>query len=62
MTRFILSNPELADEPHTALEDAIYYELPILKRLIETTKRNVFMNPEPFNWRKVQVKDWFTAK
>lgn len=62
MARFILSDPTMPDEPHTALEDAIYYELPILSRLIETTKRNVFMNPEPFDWRKVQVKDWFTAK
>lgn len=62
MARFILSDPTLPDEPHTALEDAIYYELPILSRLIQTTKRSVFMNPEPFDWRKVQVRDWFTAK
>jgi hypothetical protein len=62
MARFITNDPAMPDEPHTALEDAIYYELPILKRLIETTDREVFMNPEPFDWRKVQVKDWFTAK
>ena len=62
MARFILNDPAMPDEPHTALEDAIYYELPILKRLIETTDRDTFMNPEPFDWRKVQVKDWFTAK
>ena len=62
MARFVLGNPDLPDEPHTALEDAIYYELPILKRLIATQKREKFLNPEPFNWRKVQVKEWFTAK
>lgn len=62
MARFVLNQPDLPDEPHTALEDAIYYELPILQRLIATTKREKFLNPEPFNWRKVQVKEWFTAK
>lgn len=62
MARFVLDSPDLPDEPHTALEDAIQYELPILKRLITTTERKIFMNPEPFDWRKVQVKDWFTAK
>lgn len=62
MARFILSDPTLPDEPHTALEDILFYELPIFSRLVQTTKRNVFMNPEPFDWRKVQVKDWFTAK
>ena len=62
MTRFILDEPDLQDEPHLALEDIVYYELPILKRLIQTTKKSVFMNPElAFDWRKVQVKDHFIA-
>ena len=59
MARFILNNPELEDEPHTALEDAIYYELPILKRLVQTTKKKVWMNPKPYNWRDYQIKDWY---
>ena len=62
MTRFILDEPDLQDEPHLALEDIVYYELPILKRLIQTTKKSVFMDPElGFDWRKVQLKNHFKA-
>ena len=61
MARFVLGNPQLPDEPHTALEDAKFYELPILLRLLATTKKRAWLNPEPFNWRKVQVRDHFTA-
>ena len=62
MARFVLGNPELEDEPHTALEDVLYYELPILNRLVQTSKKKEWLNPTPFNWRKFQVKDHFTAK
>lgn len=61
MARFVLKNPALPDEPHTALEDARDYELPILKRLIEVSKKREYLEPAAFDWRKVQVKDWFTA-
>jgi len=62
MARFILDEPDLQDEPHLALEDIVYYELPILKRLIQTTKKSVFMDPElGFDWRKVQLKNHFKA-
>ena len=62
MTRFILDEPDLQDEPHLALEDVVGYELPILKRLIQTTKKSVFMDPElGFDWRKVQLKNHFKA-
>jgi len=62
MTRFVTNQPYLEDEPHTALEDVLYYELPILNRLVQTTKKKVWLNPPSFNWRKVQVCDHFTAK
>jgi hypothetical protein len=62
MARFVLNNPTLPDEPHTALEDARDYELPILKRLLETSKKAEYMEPASFDWHKVQVKDWFVAK
>ena len=62
MARFVTGNPNLEDEPHTALEDIKYYELPILLKLLKTTKKKEWLNPNPFNWKKVQVKDWFTAK
>jgi hypothetical protein len=62
VARFITGNPAMPDEPHTALEDARDYELPILQRLVQTEKREKFLNPEPYSWNKVQVKDWFVAK
>ncbi len=61
MARFCTGNLRLEDEPHTALEDAQYYELPILLKLIKTTKKCDWLNPEGFNWRKVQVNENFTA-
>lgn len=62
MTRFITNQPDLPDEPHTAIEDVIGYELPILIQLVRTTKKRDFMNPElAFDWKKVQVKNHFTA-
>lgn len=62
MTRFVTNQPMLEDEPHTALEDVLYYELPILNKLVQTTKKKQWLNPPSFNWRKVQVADHFTAK
>jgi len=62
MTRFVTNNPLLEDEPHTALEDVLFYELPILLDIVNKGKRESWMNPTPFNWRAVQVKDWFTVK
>ena len=61
MARFVLGDPDLVDEPHTAIEDVIYYELPILKQLVRTTKKKDYMNPEPFNWKAVQVREHFAA-
>jgi len=62
MTRFITNNPDLEDEPHTALEDVIFYELPILTAYLKNTTREQLLNIQPYNWREVQVKDHFTAK
>jgi hypothetical protein len=62
MARFILGDAELPDEPHTALEDVIGYELPILQRLVKTTSKKQYLESEQsFNWRAVQVRDHFTA-
>ena len=64
MTRFITGQPDLEDEPHTALEDVMFYELPILKAIMRsnTKKQMMALNEEAFDWRKVQLKDHFTAK
>ena len=59
MTRFITGNHELPNEPHTALEDVIDYELLILKAYLKNTPKKDLFNIEPYNWRKVQVKDNF---
>lgn len=58
MARFV-TGVMLDDEPHTALEDVIYYELPILTRLVQTTKRDKYINPTAYDWNKLQVRDWF---
>lgn len=50
---------ELTDEPHTALEDAIGWELPILKKVLAT--KGWRDKIEPYNWRHYQVKEHFKA-
>ena len=42
-------------EPHTALEDARDFELPILTHIIK--KRNWQDNIIPYDWNKFQVRD-----
>lgn len=55
---FISGN--VIDEPHTALEDARDFELPIL---IEILKKNKWREKiTPYNWRAFQVKDHYQAK
>ena len=54
-----LSGYMLPDEPHTALEDIIDYELPILNSIIK--RRNWREKEKPYNWRDYQVKSHFTA-
>ena len=61
MCRFVLNNPTLEDEPHTSLEDARDYELPILLDILKRSRKREYLDPVPFDWTKVQVKDWFTA-
>jgi hypothetical protein len=62
MTKFVTNNPELVDEPHTALEDVIYYELLILKNMLKNmTKSELLENDLGFDWRKVQLKNHFKA-
>jgi hypothetical protein len=62
MARFVLNNPALADEPHTAFEDAMHYELPILKAVVNTRKKSDYMDCPAYNWQGVQVRDWFKPK
>lgn len=48
------------DEPHTALEDARDFELPIMVEILK--KRKWKEKITPFNWRDFQVKNHFIAK
>jgi hypothetical protein len=59
MARFVLGEPDLPDEPHTALEDVIDYELPILRAVVKGSSRKNWMKPKAWNWRDLQVKNHF---
>lgn len=50
----------LPPEPHTALEDARDYELPILTRIMQ--RKNWREKAVPYDWRGHQVKDYYQAK
>jgi hypothetical protein len=62
MAKFILQDQDLADEPHTAFEDALHYELPILKDIVKAKKKSEYMDAPAYAWQGVQVKDWFKPK
>lgn len=55
---FVTGN--LVDEPHTAIEDAIYFELPILKHILKI--KNWQDKIVSHNWREFQARDLFKAK
>jgi hypothetical protein len=51
---------ELIAEPHTALEDAIHFELPILSHIV---KRKAWREKiQSYDWKAFQVRDSFEAK
>jgi hypothetical protein len=47
-------------EPHTALEDARDFELPILQSILKSRKWRD--NIKPYSWREFQTRDHFQAK
>ena len=58
MAHFILNN--FTEEPHTALEDIIGYELPIFKAIVSKKdwKKKIIV---AYNWREFQLKNNFVA-
>jgi hypothetical protein len=54
MASFVMGEM-LPSEPHTALEDAVHYELPILLAIIKRDKWRD--KSKPYNWADYQVKD-----
>lgn len=60
MARFVLNSPTMPNEPHTALEDALFYELPILRKLCRRRPIKWLLNEtESYDWRKMQVRDGY---
>ena len=51
---------EFKEEPHTALEDARDFELPILREILK--RKGWREKITPYNWRAFQVKDHFTVR
>lgn len=50
----------IIDEPHTALEDAKFFELPILKAIVKRKKWRE--KSKAYNWQAFQVKNHFSPK
>lgn len=48
------------EEPHTALEDAKFFELPILQAILKKPKWRE--KSKAYSWRDYQVRDHFTVK
>lgn len=59
MARFVLGDGNYPDEPHTALEDIIDYELPILIKAIRGRKLADLSSLKSPVWQSMQVKDFF---
>jgi len=54
-----LNGSMLPPEPHTAIEDAKFYELPILKAIVVKSKWREKI--KPYSWHDYQVKNNFTV-
>lgn len=59
MTHFVNGND--IPEPHTALEDILDYEIPILNHLLRTKSTRKVMNYESVGWKALQVKNHYKA-
>lgn len=52
----------ISDEPHTALEDVLFYELPILKAILKRQSvKKILAENSSYNWRNAQVRDHFSV-
>lgn len=51
---------QMTDEPHTAIEDVLGYELPVLVHILK--KRDWKEKITPYSWNAFQVKNHFEAK
>jgi hypothetical protein len=53
-------NGQFVEEPHTAIEDAIQFEVPILSHIVNKSKWREKITP--YDWNKFQVRDHFQPK
>jgi len=53
-------NGQMVKEPHTAIEDAIQFEVPILRAII--SKRKWRSQIQSYDWKSFQVKNHFCAR
>jgi len=53
-------NGQITDEPHTAIEDILGFEVPILTHILK--KKNWRNNVAAYSWNNFQVKDHYVAK
>ncbi|CAB4134505.1 hypothetical protein UFOVP273_124 [uncultured Caudovirales phage] len=53
-------NGQFVEEPHTALEDAMNFEVPILAHILK--KKGWKEKITPYDWNKFQVRDHFAPK
>ena len=58
MAHFVSGN--YSEEPHTALEDAQYYEMPILVSILKKKNWKEKLG-YAYNWKDYQIKDNFSA-
>ena len=60
VTRYVLNDPMLDAEPHTALEDILEHEIYILNYLLaRKSVKKLISESVSYDWRQIQVKDWF---
>ena len=63
MARYVLNSPDIPKEPHTALEDILGYEKPILDRLLKAKSVKWLLNePRAYNWRDFIVRDCYKPR
>lgn len=63
MRKYLANDSSFPDEPHTALEDILDYEIPILVEVLKRVRNveQLFDRPA-YNWRNYQMRDWYIPR
>lgn len=63
MRKYLANDSGFPDEPHTALEDILDYEIPILVAVLRRARSVAELFDRPaYNWRNYQMRDWFMPR